>query len=142
MQKLIKNQLEMRQLAEGLARDYQNDYKGGNIFALRGTLGAGKTFFAGAFINALCGGGAEVVSPTFNLLSSYETSKGLVHHFDLYRLKNVDELEEVGFFDCLKNGICLIEWPEIAVDFLPKGHAQVIIEVKNNDERLVTVVGG
>ena len=115
---LIKNQNEMVNLAAEIA----SKSKSRDVIALKGTLGSGKSFFAKNFINSLkekfgeksC----EVLSPTFNLVYSYDTKKGEVFHFDLYRLKSAQELENIGFFDALKNGICLIEWPEIAAQFL------------------------
>lgn len=129
---LIKNQNEMVNLAAEIAAKSEI----GDIIALKGTLGAGKSFFAKSFINSLrkkigekpC----EVLSPTFNLVYSYDTKKGEVFHFDLYRLKSADELENIGFFDALKNGICLIEWPEIAADFLNKNCLEIEIKIKED----------
>ena len=63
---------------------------------------------------------------------SYQTSKGSVHHFDLYRLKDSSELENIGFFDCLKDGICLIEWPELVLDFLDQPYLNLRIEHYDN----------
>lgn len=99
------------------------------VIGLVGTLGAGKTFFAKHFINFLCDEKTEILSPTFNLVCSYDTKKGEIFHFDLYRLKNVQELENIGFFDALREGICLIEWPEIAQEFLPKNHRKIEIKI-------------
>ena len=126
MQKIV-NQTQMQELAATIA----SQAKTGDLFGLKGTLGAGKSFFASSFINALMDKKITVLSPTFNLLYSYQTPKILVHHFDLYRLKTSEELENIGFFDCLRNGICLIEWPEIAQDFLPKNYTEINIEIKN-----------
>ena len=80
------------------------------------------------FVNFLSEKPVEVLSPTFNLVYSYETKKGEVFHFDLYRLKSAQELENIGFFDALKSGICLIEWPEIAADFLKKNYSEIEIK--------------
>lgn len=103
----------------------------GDIFALSGTLGAGKTFFAQNFINSLLTEEQNILSPTFNLVYSYDSVKGKIFHFDLYRLKSAAELENIGFFEALKEGICLIEWPEIAQDFLPKKHSQISINLNS-----------
>jgi tRNA threonylcarbamoyl adenosine modification protein YjeE len=130
----ICNQSQLQNLASTIAKQA----KVGDVFGLKGTLGAGKSFFAAAFINSLLEKKAAILSPTFNLLYSYQTPKGSVHHFDLYRLKNADELENIGFFDCLKNGICLIEWPEIAEKFLIRNYTEIKIEIKNEEERVVT----
>jgi tRNA threonylcarbamoyladenosine biosynthesis protein TsaE len=125
MQKiLINSQDEMAALAAKIAASA----KEGDIIGLKGTLGAGKSFFAKNFINALQEKPSEVLSPTFNLVYSYETKKGEIFHFDLYRLKSADELENIGFFDALQSGISLIEWPEIAEDFLGKNYSEIEIK--------------
>lgn len=86
----------------------------GDAICLDGTLGAGKTLFARAFIRALTSAEEAVPSPTYALLQTYEGTSGPIAHFDLYRLDHEDELEEIGFFDCLEDAICLIEWPDKA----------------------------
>ena len=101
----------------------------GDIIGLKGTLGVGKSFFAKNFINSLQENPTEILSPTFNLLYSYNTKKGEIFHFDLYRLKSAEELENIGFFDALKNGICLIEWPEIAAEFLKNNYTEIEIKI-------------
>jgi tRNA threonylcarbamoyl adenosine modification protein YjeE len=125
----------MRDLAIKLAKNA----KYGDIFALKGTLGAGKSFFCKSFVGALTEKPTEVLSPTFNLLLSYQTKNFSIHHFDLYRLRNQEELEEIGFFDCLRNGICLIEWPEIAEDFLPKNYTTIEIKIIDENVREITI---
>lgn len=111
----IKNEDEMAQLARKLA----SVCKSKDAIALVGELGSGKTFFTRHFINYFSTEEIPVLSPTFNLLISYPT-KPAIFHFDLYRLKNKSELENIGLMECLENGICLIEWPEIALSFLPE----------------------
>lgn len=142
---LIKSREEMANFAKEMA----NSAKVGDVFGLKGTLGAGKSFFAKNFINELQQKPTEVLSPTFNLVYSYETRNGEVFHFDLYRLKSAEELENIGFFDALKSGICLIEWPEVAADFLKKNYFEIEIKtlagegeeareifIKNNSAKL------
>jgi tRNA threonylcarbamoyl adenosine modification protein YjeE len=126
---LINSKEEMADLARKIAAQAQV----GDVIALKGTLGAGKSFFARNFINFLSAKEVDVLSPTFNLVYSYDSKKSEIFHFDLYRLKNSTELENIGFFDAIKNGISLIEWPEIAVDFLPKNYLE--IEIKITDEK-------
>jgi tRNA threonylcarbamoyl adenosine modification protein YjeE len=126
MQKIIiKNKNEMAALAASLATKAQI----GDIIGLKGTLGAGKSFFAKNFINALSLEPQEILSPTFNLVYSYDSKKGEIFHFDLYRLKSEEELENIGFFDALKNGISLIEWPDIAKKHLQKNYLEIEIRL-------------
>ncbi len=132
----IKNKNEMSALASRLAKLSQ----GTEIFALKGNLGVGKSFFAQEFINALSDEKINVLSPTFNLVFSYKTKKAEIFHFDLYRLKNPQELENIGFFDALKSGICLIEWPEISQEFLPKNYVEIeILNCTNEEERKIII---
>ncbi len=115
-----------------LAREIAASSRVGDVIGLKGTLGAGKTFFIRNFINSLQENQTEILSPTFNLVYSYDTKKGEVFHFDLYRIKSVDELENIDFFDALQSGICLIEWPEIAADFLTKNYREIEIKTVTN----------
>ena len=142
---LINSKTEMAALARKIAAEAEL----GNVIVLKGTLGAGKSFFAKNFINFLLEKEQEILSPTFNLVYSYDTKKGEVFHFDLYRIKNSDELENIGFFDALKNGICLIEWPEIAQKFLQKNYTEIEIlsadsetasEVDSESEERIVVI--
>lgn len=128
----------MADFAQKLAKNA----KKGDAFGLKGTLGAGKSFFASEFINALSDEKVEVLSPTFNLVYDYQTASGQVFHFDLYRLKSAEELENIGFFENLSGGISLIEWPEIAQKFLQRNYTQIEIDfVENEGEevRLLTI---
>jgi tRNA threonylcarbamoyl adenosine modification protein YjeE len=96
----------------------------GDVIALSGPLGAGKTVFARAFIGAR-GGAGEVPSPTFTLVQTYELPTGAVWHFDCYRLRQADEAWELGIEDAFRDGISLIEWPERIESLLPADRLRV-----------------
>ncbi|HLY46889.1 MAG TPA: tRNA (adenosine(37)-N6)-threonylcarbamoyltransferase complex ATPase subunit type 1 TsaE [Stellaceae bacterium] len=83
----------------------------GDVIALAGELGAGKTSFARAFIRAR-GGADDVPSPTFTLVQVYELDGAAIWHFDAYRLRHPDEAWELGIEDAFRDGISLIEWPD------------------------------
>jgi tRNA threonylcarbamoyladenosine biosynthesis protein TsaE len=98
-----------KMLGEGLAE--------GDIIALTGELGAGKTVFAKGIAEGLCVAD-EVVSPTFTLQRTYHGSR-VLHHFDLYRIEDEEELAHIGFYDTLGEGVCVIEWAERSEDIPP-----------------------
>ena len=89
------------------------------IFTFTGNLGAGKT----TFITALChqlGSKDDISSPTFSIVNEYHGDKGKIYHFDLYRLKNIEEAIDIGFEEYIySNNYCFIEWPEKVTEILP-----------------------
>ena len=92
----------------------------GDMIALHGEMGMGKSVFARAFLRALAGDPSlEVPSPTFSLVQIYDLPKATVAHFDLWRLDGPDALFELGW-DEVQEGIMLVEWPERAGDELPR----------------------
>jgi tRNA threonylcarbamoyladenosine biosynthesis protein TsaE len=99
----------------------------GDVIALKGELGAGKTSFARAFIRAR-GGDEAVPSPTFTLVQSYDLPGGTIRHFDLYRLRTPEEAWELGIEEVFADGIALIEWPERLGILLPAKHLLVALE--------------
>jgi tRNA threonylcarbamoyladenosine biosynthesis protein TsaE len=100
------------QETRALGRALGETLKEGDIVALTGELGAGKTVFAKGIAEGL-GVADEVVSPTFTLQRTY-TGNRTLHHFDLYRIEEEEELLHIGFFDTLGDGICVVEWAERA----------------------------
>lgn len=116
----------------------------GDVFALRGVLGSGKTVFARAFINARAARREDVPSPTFTLVQAYEFGGGAVpvYHFDLFRIKNADETRELGIEDAFADGISLIEWPEKLNGRLPDDRLDITLDQgPTPDSRHVRMVG-
>lgn len=117
----------------------------GDVIALSGELGSGKTVLARGFITALAPPDAsaeEVPSPTFSLVQCYERSPAPIWHFDLYRLEDPEELIELGLDEALAEGIALIEWPEHAGPYLPDERLDVRLEnVGDKDVRRARLQG-
>ncbi len=109
----------------------------GDLIALDGDLGAGKTAFCRALIRNLADDKQlEVPSPTFSLLQPYAL-RIPVQHFDLYRLADPEELEEIGLFDELDTALTLIEWPSRAGDLLPEQHIILSMDIQDGDARSI-----
>jgi len=98
--------------------------KAGDVIALYGGLGAGKTTLSRGLISALLGQETEVPSPTYTLVQAYAGPAYEIFHYDLYRLKSQDELAELGW-DETQDGLALIEWPERAGNQLPLWRLEV-----------------
>jgi len=111
--------------------------EGGKVIFLYGDLGAGKTTLVRGLLREL-GYEGNVKSPTFTLVETYELQNITLHHFDLYRLHDPDELENIGIRDYVEMGsICIIEWPEKAQFYLPLPHLSCYIDILH-DGRNVT----
>lgn len=112
------------------------------VFAFNGEMGAGKTTFISALSRAL--GVTEDVasSPSFAIVNEYrsDTTAELIYHFDLYRLKNLEEALEIGIEDYFDSGaLCLIEWPDRAADVLPLDTVNVTVEADSAGGRRLVV---
>jgi tRNA threonylcarbamoyladenosine biosynthesis protein TsaE len=129
----IKSENEGETIA--FAQSCVNSAQNGDIFTLQGPMGAGKSAFARGFIQHLMGAEVDVPSPTFTLVQTYETRKGLIWHFDLYRLKNADEIYEIGWEEALSDGILLVEWPERLGHLLPMNRKEIIITPMGDESR-------
>lgn len=104
-----------------------------NILLLKGNLGAGKTTFTQFLLKNL-GSTDEVNSPTYSIVNEYTTPKGKIFHFDLYRLKNIDEVYDIGIEEYLDNAqLCIIEWPEVYEEEL-EGLSFHTMKIENNGE--------
>ena len=123
MELYLKTEADTQTIGKTLAKLAQT----GDVFALYGTLGMGKSVFARAFVQELCGN-QEVPSPTFTLLQTYEAPNFDIYHFDLYRLKSAEEIFEIGMEEALYGGVSLIEWPDKMGGYLPKDIFKITIE--------------
>lgn len=115
-----------------LARRLAGAVQPGTVICLDGDLGAGKTLFVQNLAASL-GVQGEVTSPTFNLMNVYEEGRLPLVHFDLYRLEQAYELDEIGFYDYVENpdGLVLIEWAEKFPECLPEDH--IALQIQRTD---------
>lgn len=122
-----------------IARELAGKVRPGDVVALSGPMGAGKTAFSKAFAKGL-GIEMTVNSPTFTLLNIYDDGRIPMYHFDCYRIEEPDEIYAVGFDDYIYgDGVCVIEWPEIIKDILPTDIILVKIDVLSEDRREITI---
>lgn len=116
----------------------------GQIYTLNGDLGVGKTVFTQGVASGL-GIQEPVNSPTFTIIQEYEEGRLPFYHFDVYRIGDIEEMEEIGYDDYFfGNGVCLIEWAELIEELLPEQVISVTIEKKPEkgfDYRKITVEG-
>ena len=114
----------------------------GQVYTLIGDLGVGKTVFTQGFATGL-GVTGPVNSPTFTILQVYEDGRLPFYHFDVYRIADVEEMDEIGYEDCFYgNGVCLIEWADLIEEILPEEYCKVTIEKdldKGFDYRRITI---
>ena len=114
----------------------------GEVYTLIGDLGVGKTVFTQGVAKGL-GITEPVSSPTFTILQIYEEGRLPFYHFDVYRIGDVEEMEEIGYEDCFYGqGICLIEWANLVEEILPEKYVQITIEKdleKGFDYRRITI---
>ncbi|UXS25301.1 tRNA (adenosine(37)-N6)-threonylcarbamoyltransferase complex ATPase subunit type 1 TsaE [Agrobacterium tumefaciens] len=122
-----------------LGEDLALALKPGDCLALIGDLGTGKSTLARAFIRAVADEpDLEVPSPTFTIIQTYD-ARIPVAHLDLYRLSDVSELDELGIDEMLEDGICLIEWPDIATDILPPEQTVTLTLTHSGEGRLASI---
>ncbi len=130
---------------KSLAERFSKLIKQGDFILLSGNLGVGKTTFIKYIINSLQKANkekiSEVTSPTFTVINEYQIKKILIKHYDLYRIKNKKELNNLGIQENLKNQITLVEWPEIVKKIKIKNSINLIFEYKKNyTERYISIV--
>lgn len=125
-----------------IAKELGRQAKAGEVYCLNGDLGVGKTLFSQGFAKGL-GIEDSVNSPTFTIVQEYDEGRLPLYHFDVYRIEDSEEMEEVGFADMVYgDGVCLIEWANLISDILPEHCYSINIEKcldKGFDYRLITV---
>lgn len=100
----------------------------GQIVCLNGDLGVGKTVFTQGFAQGL-GIDEPVNSPTFTIVQQYDEGRLPLYHFDVYRIGDISEMDEIGYEDCFfGEGVTLIEWPQLIEEILPEHVTRVLIE--------------
>ena len=120
-----------------LGRAYGRDARRGDVFALRGGLGAGKTQFVKGFVAGL-GSQADVTSPTFVLIHEYDDGRLPVYHFDFYRVESREALSRLGFDDYIfGDGVSLIEWADRYSALIPSHAKWLSFELRDENTRVI-----
>ena len=140
-----KIELSSEKNTEELAAKFLNKIKPGNIIFLYGEIGVGKTTFVRYLVNKFQKENkleiTEVTSPTFNLLSEYQINQIKINHYDLFRLKSSEEINNLDLFGDSKNSITLIEWPQMIKE-KPKNLVELVFEYgKDHKTRSVQIKG-
>ena len=116
----------------------------GQVYALIGDLGAGKTVFTQGFAAGLSVAG-PVVSPTFTILQVYDDGRLPFYHFDVYRIEEIEEMDEIGYEECFRgDGVCLVEWADRIAELMPPDTIRIEIdrdEKYGDSFRRITVKG-
>ncbi len=111
-----------------LGKKIGQNAKPGQLYCLIGDLGVGKTVFTQGLAVGL-GITEPVNSPTFTILQIYEEGRIPFYHFDVYRIEEIEEMEEIGYEEYFDGaGVCLIEWANLIEEILPKEHIRIVIE--------------
>ena len=131
-----------RQETFEFAKQLAADAKPGEIYALIGDLGVGKTVFTQGFAAGL-GIDGPVNSPTFTILQVYEQGRLPFFHFDVYRIGDVEEMDEIGYEEYFfSDGVCMVEWADLIDEIIPKTAHRIVIEKdlkKGTDYRRITI---
>ena len=144
MHKLNNQILDLREI-EKLAANLCKDISVGDIYLFQGELGVGKTTLVRLLINNLyllnnLPKPASIASPTFPILITYDLNSSQIYHYDLYRIKNLKELDELDFFENLNNNITFIEWPERLISLpINKKHYLINLDIISETKRKINI---
>ena len=143
---IVKLDLQDLAATERLGHFLSQGLTAGDVIALYGSLGAGKSALARALISKLCPYEADIPSPTFTLVQTYDMPDGTpLWHLDLYRIESPNDAIELGIEDALLDAVCLIEWPERLDALLPDGclsiHINPVDDALDNQMRQVEING-
>ena len=140
-----KIDLSSEKKTEELANKILKKIKVGDVIFLYGEIGVGKTTFIKYLINGFQKKNklklTEVTSPTFNLLNEYQINQIKINHYDLFRLKSVEEIKNLGLFENNTNLITLIEWPQI-IDKKPKNLIELNFKYEDNHKKRSVQIKG
>ena len=144
MQKINNQILDLRDL-EKISTNLCKDISVGDIYLFQGELGAGKTTFIRLLIINLfvlnnLPKPSSITSPTFPILITYELNSSQIYHYDLYRVKSLNELDELDFFENLNNNITFIEWPEMLISLpLNKKYYLINLDIISETKRKINI---
>ena len=137
--------LSSEKKTEELANKLLKKLKLGDIIFLYGEIGVGKTTFVRYLINGFQKESniklTEVTSPTFNIINEYEINQTKINHYDLFRIKSVEETKNLGLFDNLSNSITLVEWPQIIKE-KPKNLIEFDFKYENDHQQRYVEIKG
>jgi len=137
--------LSSEKKTEELANKLLKKLKLGDIIFLYGEIGVGKTTFVRYLINGFQKENniklTEVTSPTFNIINEYEINQTKINHYDLFRIKSVEETKNLGLFDNLSNSITLVEWPQIIKE-KPKNLIEFDFKYENDHQQRYVQIKG
>lgn len=137
--------LSSEKKTEELANKLLKKLKIGDVIFLYGEIGVGKTTFVRYLINGFQKENniklTEVTSPTFNIINEYEINQTKINHYDLFRLKSVEETKNLGLFDNLTNSITLVEWPQIIKE-KPKNLIEFDFKYENDHQQRYVQIKG
>ncbi len=121
------------------AKNFASKLSKGDVIVLTGDLGAGKTKFVEGVLEYF-GLQEEISSPTFTIVNEYHNEKIDIYHFDLYRLKDVYEFENIGGEEYFNRGLCIFEWGELIEDILPNDYIKITFDKGNTDDERKLII--